>query len=131
VALRRGVPVPALLQSDVRIPLEFRRVQAANLSQWSPGRASPEFDQLFVAVHATDTGNGRVVSEGSYNVLLLRDAPGRVVLSTQVSVPNGDSGSQRRLAHPGGAHARGEPGLRATARRRQAVQAQLHGRGAA
>jgi len=91
VALRRGVPVPALLQSDVRIPLEFRRVQAANLSQWSPGRASPEFDQLFVAVHATDTGNGRVVSEGSYNVLLLRDAPGRVVLSTQVSVPNGDS----------------------------------------
>ncbi len=218
-ALRRGVLVPALLQADVRIPLEFRRVQAANLSQWSPGQASPEFDQFFaavqdvvrkapadreprtrpprptapppaspvspppavppaaaprskrwwwvggavavvavlaatlrepdsdlvpmpspmplsgnsvpssnapvisgvgamdlplrwrdyllayegrlrwdghstmgtVAVRATDTGNGRVVSEGNYNVLLLRDAPGRVVFSTQVPVPNGDS----------------------------------------
>ncbi|MBL8314031.1 MAG: toll/interleukin-1 receptor domain-containing protein [Rubrivivax sp.] len=33
------------------------------------------------------------------------------------------AGSQRRLAHPGGAHTRGEPGFRATARRRQAVQA--------
>jgi hypothetical protein len=211
-ALRRGVLVPALLQADVRIPLEFRRVQAANLSQWEPGQASPAFDQFFaavqdvvrkapadreprtrpprptvpppaspvsapaaaapksrrlwwigggavalvvalasafhepdigvvpmplgtgqalapaapavsgagaidlplrwrdyvlayegrlrwdgrgtlatVAVRATDSGTGRVLSEGSYNAMLLADAPGRMVFSTQVPVPNGDS----------------------------------------
>jgi hypothetical protein len=211
-ALRRGVLVPALLQADVRIPLEFRRVQAANLSQWEPGQASPAFDQFFaavqdvvrkapadreprtrpprpaapppaspvaapaaagpksrrlwwigggavalvvvlasafhepdtgvaplpigsgqvpvptaptvsgagaidlplrwrdyvlayegrlrwdgrgtlatVAVRATDSGTGRVLSEGTYNATLLADAPGRMVFSTQVPVPNGDS----------------------------------------
>lgn len=211
-ALRRGVLVPALLQADVRIPLEFRRVQAANLSQWKPGQASPAFDQFFtavqdvvrkapadreprtrpprptvqpptspvsapsaaapksrrwwwigggavalvavlisafhepnagvvnlpmgngqrpaptaplvsgagaidlplrwrdyvlayegrvrwdgrgtlatVAVRATDSGTGRVLSEGTYNAMLLADAPGRMVFSTQVPVPNGDS----------------------------------------
>lgn len=211
-ALRRGVLVPALLQADVRIPLEFRRVQAADLSQWQPGQASPAFEQFFVAVQdvvrqapvapgprtrpreaaappparpvipplpagaarrrwwwlgggaaasmvvlalglreadtevapmpllphaaqqagaatvsgvgaidlplrwrdyvlayegrlrwdgrgtlatvavrATDSGTGRLLSEGSYNALLLADAPGRMVFSTQVSVPNGDS----------------------------------------
>lgn len=44
-----------------------------------------------VAVRPTDTSNGRVVSEGNCNVLLLRDAAGRVVFSAQVPVPDGDS----------------------------------------
>ncbi len=223
-ALRRGVLVPALLQADVRIPLEFRRVQAANLSRWQPGQASPEFDQFFeavldvvrkdpasreprtrppramtpppaspvrpvsppaattgssgkrnwwigggavavvvalaaafhepepgagprptmpnnmpqtgtptvsgvgpidltlnwrdyvlayegrlrwdgrgalatVAVRATDSGTGRVLSEGSYNATVGADAPGRMVFSTQVPVPNGDSRTPGAHSH--------------------------------
>jgi hypothetical protein len=52
-ALRRGVLVPALLTADVRIPLEFRRVQAADLSAWQAGQPSPAFDQLLAAIRET------------------------------------------------------------------------------
>lgn len=51
-ALRKGLLVPALIAADVRIPLEFRRVQAADLSGWHAGEASPEFEQFHAAVVA-------------------------------------------------------------------------------
>lgn len=44
-AMRRNVLVPALIE-DVRIPLEFRRVQAADLSQWRGERSHPEFEKF-------------------------------------------------------------------------------------
>src|SRR5262245_66091689 len=42
---RRQILVPALLDS-VKIPLEFRRVQAADLTAWNGDPNEPEFRQL-------------------------------------------------------------------------------------
>ncbi len=48
-AKRRGVLVPALLD-EVKIPLEFRRIQAANLVAWSGASPNADFDELALAV---------------------------------------------------------------------------------
>ncbi len=49
--LRRKLLVPALLE-EVKIPLEFRRIQAANLSDWSERPSHPGFDALVTAIAA-------------------------------------------------------------------------------
>lgn len=46
---RRHVLLPVFLD-DVKIPLEFRRLQAANLTDWQPGLPNSEFDQLLMYV---------------------------------------------------------------------------------
>lgn len=50
-AQRRGVLVPALLD-DVTIPLGFRRLHAACLTDWKPTLPHPEFDQFQEAIAA-------------------------------------------------------------------------------
>jgi TIR domain len=47
---RRGILVPVLLENELKIPLEFRRIQAANLSDWRGTSPHPEFDGLLKAV---------------------------------------------------------------------------------
>jgi len=49
-ALRRDRLVPALIEAEVRIPLEFSRVQAADLSTWQAGQASEAFEQFVEAI---------------------------------------------------------------------------------
>jgi hypothetical protein len=49
-ALRKDRLVPALIETDVRIPLEFSRVQAADLSTWRAGQTSEAFEQFFAAL---------------------------------------------------------------------------------
>lgn len=52
-ALRRDMLVPALIDSTTVIPLEFSRVQAADLSQWQSGQAcvpSEQFEQFGLAI---------------------------------------------------------------------------------
>lgn len=46
---RRGVLVPALIE-DVTIPLEFRRIQAANLTDWRASTSHPGFQSLVSSV---------------------------------------------------------------------------------
>lgn len=46
---RRHVLLPVFLD-DVKIPLEFRRLQAANLTDWQPGLPNSQFDQLLMYV---------------------------------------------------------------------------------
>jgi len=48
-AARRKILVPAFIDA-VKIPLEFRRVQAANLSDWGGGTNHPELATLFRSV---------------------------------------------------------------------------------
>ena len=48
-AMQRKVLIPALIDADVKIPLEFRRLQAADLSRWQ-GEASAEFQQFCDAI---------------------------------------------------------------------------------
>ena len=45
-AAERRILIPVLVE-DVRIPLEFRRIQAARLIGWKPGDNQPELDDLF------------------------------------------------------------------------------------
>jgi hypothetical protein len=48
-AARRKILVPVLLD-EVAIPLEFRRLQTANLAQWSGRADSAEFDRVLRAI---------------------------------------------------------------------------------
>ena len=47
--MRRGILVPAFLE-DVKIPLEFRRIQAANLTSWKGSADEPKFEQFLQSV---------------------------------------------------------------------------------
>jgi len=46
---RRGILVPAILEA-AKIPLEFRRVQAANLTAWNGDPEDPEFEQFIYSI---------------------------------------------------------------------------------
>lgn len=43
---RRGILVPVLIEEDVKIPLAFRLIEAANLIDWEGTLPHPEFDLL-------------------------------------------------------------------------------------
>ncbi len=45
----RGILIP-VLTDEVKIPLEFRHLQAANLTDWEPAEQNAEFDQLLTHV---------------------------------------------------------------------------------
>ena len=49
-ANRRRALIPALIDEKVRIPLEFRRLQAADLSRWQGEPQAPEFEQFCAAI---------------------------------------------------------------------------------
>jgi hypothetical protein len=49
-AMRRKALIPALIDDQVRIPLEFRRLQAADLSRWHGETTMPEFEQFCAAI---------------------------------------------------------------------------------
>ncbi len=54
-AQRRRILVPALLE-EVKIPFEFRRIQAASLIGWTGDTANPEFQVLLQAISAIMRG---------------------------------------------------------------------------
>lgn len=49
-AMRRKALIPALIDAEVKIPLEFRRLQAADLARWNGEASTPEFDQFCAAI---------------------------------------------------------------------------------
>jgi len=53
-AARRKILIPALLD-EVPVPLEFRRIQTANLTHWEGRADDAEFEKLLRAIH-TETG---------------------------------------------------------------------------
>ncbi len=56
-ALRRKALIPALIDDGVKIPLEFRRLQAADLTRWSGQASTPEFEQFCDAIES-EVGRG-------------------------------------------------------------------------
>jgi len=48
-AMRRKILVPVLIE-DVKIPLEFRRLQAADLSTWTGGSTHEEVQKFFASI---------------------------------------------------------------------------------
>lgn len=57
-ALQRRILVPALIE-DTKIPLEFRRLQAADLSQWHGDASHPELLKFLTAVETKIHGRDR------------------------------------------------------------------------
>ena len=57
-ALQRRILVPALIE-DTKIPLEFRRLQAADLSQWHGEPSHPELEKFLKAVDTKIHGRDR------------------------------------------------------------------------
>ncbi|MGZ5277126.1 MAG: toll/interleukin-1 receptor domain-containing protein [Caldimonas sp.] len=51
-AMRRKALIPALIDEAVKIPLEFRRLQAADLTRWHGAASTPEFEQFCAAIAA-------------------------------------------------------------------------------
>lgn len=49
-AMGRKALIPAIIDADVKIPLEFRRLQAADLTQWRGESSTPAFNQLCDAI---------------------------------------------------------------------------------
>jgi len=47
---RRGILIPVLIERDVKIPLVFRRIQAADLKDWVGKLPHPGFDNLLKVV---------------------------------------------------------------------------------
>jgi hypothetical protein len=59
-AMRRKILVPALID-DTKIPLEFRRLQAADLSDWQGETAHEQFDQLCESIEPKLSAPGHAV----------------------------------------------------------------------
>jgi len=68
----RKILVPVLIE-DVKLPLEFRRMQAADLSQWRSG--SPQSDELFQAIAAQLRRRGLPAGAGGEPGNTADDAP--------------------------------------------------------
>lgn len=49
-AMRRKALIPAMIDDPVKIPLEFRRLQAADLTRWHGEPSTPEFEQFCAAI---------------------------------------------------------------------------------
>ena len=56
-AMRRKILVPALIE-DVKIPLEFRRLQAADLSRWQGEPDHPGLEEFFQSIDRKIHGSG-------------------------------------------------------------------------
>jgi hypothetical protein len=63
-ATKRRILVPALIE-DVAIPLEFRRLQTANLSDWHPDSQHDDFDEFLKAIAGLLGGTVRPVNEAA------------------------------------------------------------------
>ena len=52
----RDLLLPVVLENDLKLPLEFKMVQSANLIDWRPGQAHEEFDRLLKSIAARVNG---------------------------------------------------------------------------
>src|ERR1041384_3067259 len=63
-AAKRKVIVPVLLDS-VMIPLEFRRIQAADLTRWNGSRDDSEFQKVLAAIQMETATHSPIPDDGS------------------------------------------------------------------
>jgi hypothetical protein len=66
-AMRRKILVPALID-EVKIPLEFRRLQAADLSHWQGEASHPELEKFFDSIDVKIHGMGETAPPGKLPV---------------------------------------------------------------
>ena len=71
-ALQRKSLIPAIIEPGVRIPLEFRRLQAADLSDWNGDRSDPRLAQFFKSIEAAAGPPG---TPGKVEENVIRPAP--------------------------------------------------------
>ena len=84
-AMRRKILVPVLIE-DVKIPLEFRRLQAADLSRWNGERAHEELQKFFASIE-TNVGQGTLVTAAPEQPRTAPPPPQPVVQPEPLPVP--------------------------------------------
>ena len=72
-AMRRKILVPVLIE-DVKIPLEFRRLQAADLSTWTGGDTHEEVRKFFASI-GTNVGQQAAPVQAEPRVQALPEVP--------------------------------------------------------
>ena len=63
-AAGRNILIPALIE-NVSLPIEFKRIQSANLSTWNGEETPPEFRNLLAAVDSILANSSSVKTTGS------------------------------------------------------------------
>ena len=87
-AMRRKILVPVLIE-DVKIPLEFRRLQAADLSRWNGEKAHEELQKFFASID-TNVGEGTLVTAAPEAPRAAPPPPQPVVQPEPLPVPKPD-----------------------------------------
>ena len=83
-AAARGILVPVLIEEDIRIPLAFKRIQAADLVGWDGAADAPEFRDLMaslvhrIACRTTPESPGVAVQPPVSAPDLAADRPARI-----------------------------------------------------
>jgi hypothetical protein len=77
-AMSKKALIPALIEDQVKIPFEFRRIQAADLSRWQGDATLPEFVQFCDAIAAEIEGGAArpPAPEASFRAASPAPAPG-------------------------------------------------------
>ena len=84
-AMRRKILVPVLIE-EVKIPLEFRRLQAADLSHWNGEKAHEELQKFFASIE-TNVGEGTLVTAAPEAPRAAPPPPPPAVQPEPLSVP--------------------------------------------
>ena len=87
-AMRRKILVPVLIE-DVKIPLEFRRLQAADLSRWNGEKAHEELQKFFASIE-TNVGEGTLVTTAPQAARAAPPPPQPVAQPEPLSVPKAE-----------------------------------------
>ena len=77
--VNRDALIPVLLENDIKIPLEFKLLQAANLTDWKPAQPHAEFQRLLDAIKVrlspnTNAGSPSTTSNDVDNAQIATDS---------------------------------------------------------
>ena len=103
----RGILTPVLIDR-VKLPLSFRFVQTADLTEWHPGRPNAEFDRLVAAI--TERVRGRPREEVPRSLLPSGKSPASPFRARRSWHPSRSSAPRPRMHAAGSRKERGRQG---------------------
>lgn len=100
-AAARGILIPVLLEEDVAIPLQFRLLHAADLSDWDGGTSHPEFRSLTAHIGNMLTSSPKTLTDTTQESTSSAATPTGLQgeeTAAQVSAPK-QAARQHKLRH--------------------------------
>ncbi len=95
---RRGILVPVLIEKDVKIPLAFRRIEAAKLTDWDGTQPNPEFDLLLKSISKILSRYGDKEESNKKPKVKVKLAAGQVMeLEARTKAEEGSSKNEETL----------------------------------